>query len=189
MLYKNNLEQSTKQEIKLPKSDEDIEAWASKYPDVAAIVETIAIKKAKEQASGLEARVKEIDEMRDKANRDKAEIELMAAHPDFADIRDSDEFHEWAEEQPKWIQDALYENDDDARAASRAVDLYKADKGIKTKKSSSSKDAAKAISKTNTRSEPSGEQVRFNKRIRCAKNVCTAIREKCRSNYGSYTHR
>ena len=82
----------------------------------------------------------------------------MAAHPDFADIRDSDEFHEWAEEQPKWIQDALYENDDDARAASRAVDLYKADKGIKTKKSSSSKDAAKAISKTNTRSEPSGEQ-------------------------------
>ena len=154
----SQLEKSTKQEIKLPKSDEDIEAWASKYPDVAAIVETIAIKKAKEQASGLEARVKEIDEMRNKANRDKAEIELMAAHPDFAEIRDSDEFHEWAEEQPKWIQDALYENDDDARAASRAVDLYKADKGIKTKKSSSSKDAAKAISKTNTRSEPSGEQ-------------------------------
>ena len=49
--------------------------------------------------------------MREKANRDKAEVELMTAHPDFADIRDSDEFHEWAEEQPKWIQDALYEND------------------------------------------------------------------------------
>ena len=153
----SQLEQSTKQEIKLPKSDEDIDAWASQYPDVAAIVETIAIKKAKEQSSSLEARVKEIDEMREKANRDKAEVELMTAHPDFADIRDSDEFHEWAEEQPKSIQDALYENDNDARAASRAIDLYKADKGIKTKKSSSGKDAAKAVSKTNTRSEPSGE--------------------------------
>jgi len=153
----SQLEQSTKQEIKLPKSDEDIEAWAKDYPDVAAIVETIAIKKAKEQSSGLEARVKEIDEMREKANRDRAEVELMTAHPDFADIRDSDEFHEWAEEQPKSIQDALYENDSDARAASRAIDLYKADKGIKTKKSSSGKDAAKAVSKTNTRSEPSGE--------------------------------
>ena len=153
----SQLEQSTKQEIKLPKSDEDIEAWAKDYPDVAAIVETIAIKKAKEQSSGLEARVKEIDEMREKANRDRAEVELMTAHPDFADIRDSDEFHEWAEEQPKSIQDALYENDNDARAASRAIDLYKADKGIKTKKSSSRKDAAKAVSKTNTRSEPSGE--------------------------------
>ena len=153
----SQLEQSTKQEIKLPKSDEDIEAWAKDYPDVAAIVETIAIKKAKEQSSGLEARVKEIDEMREKANRDRAEVELMTAHPDFADIRDSDEFHEWAEEQPKSIQDALYENDSDARAASRAIDLYKADKGIKTKKSSSGKDAAKAVSKTNTRSEPAGE--------------------------------
>jgi hypothetical protein len=154
----SQLEQSTKQEIKLPKSDEDIDAWASQYPDVAAIVETIAIKKAKEQSSGLEARVKEIDEMREKANRDRAEVELLTVHPDFADIRDSDEFHEWAEEQPKSIQDALYENDNDARAASRAIDLYKADKGIKTKKSSSGKDAAKAVSKTNTRSEPSGEE-------------------------------
>ena len=152
------LEQSTKQEIKLPKSDEDIEAWASQYPDVAAIVETIAIKKAKEQASGLEARVKEINELTAKTNREKAEVELMTAHPDFAEIRESDEFHEWAEEQPKWIQDALYENDNDARAAARAVDLYKADKGIKAKKSSKSKDAAKVVDKTNTRSEPSGEQ-------------------------------
>ena len=155
----SQLEKSTKQEIKLPKSDEDIDAWASQYPDVAAIVETIAIKKAKEQSSGLEARVKEIDDMRDKANRDKAEIELMTSHPDFGSIRDSDEFHEWAEEQPKWIQDALYENDDDARSASRAIDLYKADKGIKTKKTgTSNRDAAKAVSKTNTRSEPSSEE-------------------------------
>ena len=155
----SQLEKSTKQEIKLPKSDEDIDAWASQYPDVAAIVETIAIKKAKEQSSGLEARVKEIDDMRDKANRDKAEVELMTSHPDFGSIRDSDEFHEWAEEQPKWIQDALYENDDDARSASRAIDLYKADKGIKTKKTgTSNRDAAKAVSKTNTRSEPSSEE-------------------------------
>jgi hypothetical protein len=155
----SQLEKSTKQEIKLPKSDEDIDAWASQCPDVAAIVETIAIKKAKEQSSGLEARVKEIDDMRDKANRDKAEVELMTAHPDFGSIRDDDQFHEWAEEQPKWIQDALYENDDDARSASRAIDLYKADKGIKTKKTgTSNRDAAKAVSKTNTRSEPSSEE-------------------------------
>jgi len=155
----SQLEKSTKQEIKLPKSDEDIDSWARQYPDVAAIVETIAIKKAKEQSSGLEARVKEIDDMRDKANRDKAEVELMTAHPDFGSIRDDDQFHEWAEEQPKWIQDALYENDNDARSASRAIDLYKADKGIKNKKTgTSNRDAAKAVSKTNTRSEPSGEE-------------------------------
>ena len=154
----SQLKQSTAQEMQLPKSDEDIDAWAKQYPDVAAIVETIAIKKAREQQAGLEDRVKEIDAMRDSASRDRAEVELLKVHPDFGEIRDSDEFHEWAEEQPKWIQDALYENDDDSRSASRAIDLYKADKGIKIKRSNTSRDAAKAVSKTNTRSEPSGEE-------------------------------
>ena len=45
---KEQLDSATKKQIKLPKSDEDIEAWAKEYPDVAGIVETIAIKKSKE---------------------------------------------------------------------------------------------------------------------------------------------
>ena len=148
------LKQSTAQEMQLPKSDEDIDAWAKEYPDVAAIVETIAIKKAREQQAGLEDRVKEIDEMRESATRDRAEVELLKIHPDFNEIRDSDEFHEWAEEQPKWVQAALYENDNDARAASRAIDLYKSDMNIKTKKPSDNKDAAKSVNTRNSRSQP-----------------------------------
>jgi len=148
------LKEVTQKEIRLPKSDEDIEAWTQKHPDVAAIVETIAIKKAKEQAAGLEDKVKEIDEMRVIASREKAEAELMQIHPDFVDIRNSDDFHEWADEQPKWVQDALYENDTDSRSAARAIDLYKSDRNIKTKKVNSSKDAAKSVSSRTTRSEP-----------------------------------
>ena len=151
------LTESTKSEIKLPKSDEDIEAWAKQYPDVAGIVETIAIKKAREQAEGLEARVKEIDEMKATATREKAEVELLKLHPDFGAIRDSDDFHEWAEEQPKWVQEALYENDADARSAARAIDLYKADKNIKPKKSASSKDAARSVGTRNERSKPQSD--------------------------------
>ena len=150
----SQLKQSTAQEIKLPKSDEDIDAWASQYPDVAAIVETIAIKKAREQQEGLQERIKEIDTLRESASREKAEVELLKAHPDFGEIRDSDEFHEWAEEQPKWVQEALYENDNDARSAARAIDLYKADMNIKTKKPSGNKDAAKSVNTRNTRSQP-----------------------------------
>ena len=149
------LDQATRKEISLPKSDEDIEAWATKYPDVAAIVETIAIKKAREQSQGLEERVKEIDEMKASAAREKAEVQLLQSHPDFDTIRDSDEFHEWVEEQPKWVQDALYENDSDARSASRAIDLYKADMGIKTKKTSSNRDAARSVGNRSGRSAPS----------------------------------
>ena len=149
----SQLSDATKKEIKLPKSDEDIEAWTQKYPDVAAIVETIAIKKAKEQAAELEDRVKLVDEMRITASREKAEAELMRIHPDFDEIRDSDDFHNWAEEQPKWVQDALYENDADARSAARAIDLYKADKGIQTKKKDG-KDAARSVGTRTSRSRP-----------------------------------
>jgi uncharacterized protein YifE (UPF0438 family) len=148
------LKDVTRKEIKLPKSDQDIEAWAAQYPDVAAIVETIAIKKAREQSAGLEDRVKEIDELRATASREKAEVELMKAHPDFGEIRESDDFHEWAEEQPKWVQDALYENDSDARSAARAIDLYKADRNIKPKKSANEKDAARSVGSRNSRSQP-----------------------------------
>jgi len=151
---RNQLDSATKKEMKLPKSDEDIEQWAKDYPDVAAIVETIAMKKAKEQSTALEERLKAIDEMQNSATKEKAEAALMQMHPDFDEIRDSDEFHEWAEDQPKWVQDALYENDNDARSAARAIDLYKADMGIGKKKPKSDKDAAKSVATKNSRSKP-----------------------------------
>jgi len=151
---KKQLEASTKSEIKLPKSDEDIETWANEYPDVAAIVETIAIKKAKEQNEMLEGRMKEYEDLRVEASKEKAEAELLRLHPDFGEIRDSDEFHEWADQQPKWVQDALYENSSDARSAARAIDLYKVDKDIKPKKKSNEKDAAKAVDTRSEKSKP-----------------------------------
>jgi len=152
---KSQLESAAKKEMKLPKSDEDIEKWAKEYPDVAAIVETIATKKAREQSTALEERLKAIDELQNSATKEKAEAALMQMHPDFDDIRDSDDFHQWAEEQPKWVQDALYENDNDARSAARAIDLYKADRGIgKETKSKSNKGAAEAVSAKNKRSKP-----------------------------------
>ena len=155
---KKQLDSASRKEMKLPKSDEDLDAWAKNYPDVAAIVETIAIKKAKEQSSALEERMKVIDDMQSSAKKEKAEAELMRLHPDFGEIRDSDEFHEWAEEQPKWVQDALYDNDNDAKSAARAIDLYKADKGISAKKASNGKDAAKSVETRNTRSKPQEDE-------------------------------
>ena len=156
---KSQLSSATKKEMKLPKSDEDLESWAKNYPDVAAIVETIAMKKAKEQADNLEERMKAIDEMQYDAKKEKAEAELMRLHPDFDEIRDSDDFHEWAEEQPKWVQDALYENDNDARSAARAIDLYKGDRGIgKKSKGKNDKGAAEAVAPKNKASKPQGDE-------------------------------
>jgi len=157
----NALEQqlasASKKEMKLPKTQDEINAWANQYPDVYKLVKTIAIQQAKEQTTSLEERMNKITEMEREAAKEKAEAELMRLHPDFDQIREDDEFHEWVEQQPKWIQDALYENDSDARSAARAIDLYKADVGIKTKKNSSDKDAASAVGTRKVRSAPNGD--------------------------------
>ena len=147
------LTEAARKEMKLPKSEEEIEAWTKEYPDVAGIVETIATKKAQEQSVALEERIKAIDALQISASKEKAEVELLKLHPDFSDIRESDSFHEWAEQQPKWVQDALYDNETDARSAARAIDLYKADMKMSAPKSKD-KDAAKSVSVKNARSKP-----------------------------------
>lgn len=154
---RSQLQSSTEKQIKLPKSEEELSEWARAYPDVAKIVETIAIKKAKEQTQALDERFKQLDEREHQTSKDKAEAELMRLHPDFDNIRDDDAFHTWVDEQPKWVQDALYDNENDARAAARAIDLYKADKGIKAKRTSPDKSAAESVNTRGSRSAPTGE--------------------------------
>jgi hypothetical protein len=131
-----------------PKSADDIKEWATKNPDAAAIVEAIAEKKASEKFAKADERLREIDEARYEVERSKAEDNIRKTHSDFDDLRDSDSFHDWVGEQPKWVQDALYENADDAASVVRVIDLYKADNGLTpTAKKAKTKDAAKAVSK------------------------------------------
>lgn len=151
---------AVKKELVLPKSQEEIEAWAKKYPDVAAIVEAIADKKAQERSSDIDRRLSEIEELRIQAKRDKAEAELMGLHPDFAEIRRSDAFHDWAEKQPKWVQDALYENVDDARSVARVIDLYKSDTGVTTRKTTSSDKAAASSVNARARNTPETDETK-----------------------------
>lgn len=150
------LSSATKEGIKLPKSDEEISEWSQRYPDVAKIVETIATKKAQELDSSIEKRLQHIAEREIESTRQRAEVELLQLHPDFDEIRNSEDFHLWVQEQPAWIQKALYENENDAKSAARAIDLYKIDSDIVTKKAkkSNNKDAAKSVSSKNSITKP-----------------------------------
>ena len=129
-----------------PKSDEDVEDWINKHPDVAAIVQSMAAKEAEKRFSGAEQRLQELDEERYEIQRQRAENAILKVHSDFNEIKTSDEFHTWAEEQPKWVQDAVYENADDPKSVIRVLDLYKVDMGLtKTAKKQSVRDAASSV--------------------------------------------
>lgn len=164
------LEAATKNELVLPKSEDEVDAWAKQYPDVAGIVEAIAEKKANERATELDSRLKEIEELRASAKREKAEAELAALHPDFEDIRADDAFHDWASSQPKVVQDALYENAEDAKSVARVIDLYKSDKGITAKKTSApDKGAASSVKSKRTATPDPDDSSRYLRESQVAK--------------------
>lgn len=151
------VEALTKKQVKLPKSDEELDAWAKKYPEVAKIVETIATKKAMEARGEVDQRLKRVEELENKIAREKAEKELSRLHPDFDELRQDREFHEWVSQQPKWIQSALYENDTDFLGAAKAIDLYKAETG--RKKRNKDTDAARSVPARSRREDISDGKV------------------------------
>ena len=88
--------------------------------------------------------------------RDRAEVELAKKHPDFKEIRESSDFHDWASVQDSTVQSWLYDNTDNPKSAARAIDLYKYDRGLSNKKVTydAKKEAAKAVSKTKVSETP-----------------------------------
>ena len=132
-----------------PTTEEELEAWKEKYPDVANIVSTLAKKEAQAMYNAADERLSRLDEIAEQADRAKAEAEIRAIHSDFDELKDSDEFHDWVDVQPKWVKDALYVNSDDPASVARVIDLYKADNNIvnKGKKASAKKAAAAIVTK------------------------------------------
>jgi hypothetical protein len=151
-------------DYKAPKSPEELEEFKNNYPDVYEVVETVAHMQSETKAKVLEERLSKLQERENQLVRQDAEKTLMERHPDFEDIRNSEDFHEWAKEQHSSIQAWVYENNDDASLASRALDLFKKDLGIESTAKSSSKkpnrrSAADMVSTKTTSVEPNQQKV------------------------------
>ena len=94
-----------------------------------------------------------------------AEQELLSIHPDFSELRASEDFQNWLTDQPPSISDGLYKNNTDSRWASRVVDLYKADQTRVGK----SKPSAQSVTRTRRTDTPSRKEDRMWTRDEIAK--------------------
>ena len=166
--FKSREEELLKQaipEYKAPKTKEELEEFKKQYPDVFEVVETVAHLQSESKAKVLEERLSQLQEREAQMRQEQAEKRLRERHPDFDDVRNSDDFHTWAKEQPDSIQQWIYDNANDADLASRAIDLFKKDIGMdvpakKTKSSSKQKKSAADMVSTKTTSvEPNQEKV------------------------------
>jgi len=159
------LTQVKQPEYRAPKSPEELEKFKTDYPDVYEVVETVAHMQSESKAKVLEERLSKLQERENDLVRQDAEKRLMDRHPDFEDIRNSDDFHGWAKEQHSSIQAWIYDNNDDADLASRALDLFKKDIGIDVPKNKPSskkptrQSAADMVSTKTTSVTPTSEKI------------------------------
>jgi hypothetical protein len=112
----------------IPKTPEELEAWAKEYPDVAGVISTVAEKKAREIYSGLAGKLEEVERTKEEVLKDKAYLELKKLHPDIDDIHADQNFHRWAQEQEPEIQDWLFEGYN-WKLAAKAIQMYKDETG------------------------------------------------------------
>ena len=130
----------------LPKTVVELTEFKPKYPDVYAVVETISSLQAENKLASLKQEVETLKGREKQLEVQSAYKELLNAHPDFVELRASEKFLAWLDEQPASIGDGIYKNNTDAKWASRVIDLYKSDTGTKTRKQfNRSDDSAAAV--------------------------------------------
>ena len=113
-----------------PKSEEELNAFKKDYPDIYGVVETVSHLQSQTEMKGLQEEVSSLKKANTALSQREAQLELSKLHPDFNEIKESDDFHNWADSQPMEIKSWIYENNSNGRLAARAVDLYKKDRGL-----------------------------------------------------------
>ena len=165
-------------EYRAPKSAEELEKFKTEYPDVYEVVESVAHMQSENQVAELQTRLDAMQGRETEILKREAEKDLREKHPDFDEIRNSDEFQEWANVQPEAIKDWIFNNSSDATLASRALDLFKKDIGLEVQQgkqpksnSKQTKQSAADMISTKTTSVESNQQRVWSEREIAAMSV------------------
>lgn len=132
---------SESQKPQMPATEEEFEAWIAKFPDAARMFEMLIVKKSPGVPEEIVRKIETLEEDRHALVVERAVTDLLKVHPDFFEIRETDEFKEWFLEKKesrsridREIYAAVFEQDTDGFEAARAITEYKNSKGLSKKK-------------------------------------------------------
>lgn len=125
---KQKIAEDARKQYAPPKTREEVQDWATQFPEVYGMVRTVAYEEVQEELNNLKQMVAElkgnISEKDQKMAQREAYNQLLKLHPDWTEIKAQASFKEWLAKQSKLIQDALI-NSWDPEAAAAVIDLYK----------------------------------------------------------------
>jgi len=147
---KDKLKDSAKTDVKLPKTEAEIEEFKKSNEEAWGYIESIVQLKLLENNKQLEEQFTELKQSQEALAKQKAAAEFNKYHPDIdLDALPSDpKFIKWFQDQTPDIQELIQKSNNPVTFA-RLITIYKQDVGIVTKDKKADKlDATKTIKVT-----------------------------------------
>lgn len=149
---KQSLEKQGKNVEEVPKTEQELLEFANAYPDFKRVMDVAIDKQVKEALASMEGRLKKVDDIEAKSKLNTALGKLKKAHPDWDELNNSHQFHDWLDDMARdpdtrhyWS--ALKDNPKLlVGPAVDAINAYKREMGIETNGS---------VSKANPKDDPS----------------------------------
>ena len=120
-----DLEAKVAGNFKVPRTAEELTAFQTENPDLFATVQTIAHQMTQNATMQVHNELSVLKADKAASDDKAAVVELQRAHPDAAAIGQAPEFAQWVSTKGPKVQDAVYNNQNDAESLSMVISLFK----------------------------------------------------------------
>lgn len=115
----------------LPKTKEEVEAWAEQYKDSYDIIRTVATTELQDQLQALQSQIDSLKEVNEETSQQKAAAVLSTLVPGWEKFNDDAEFHTWLKDpKRKTFAEVVY-NGTDPYEIAEVLETYMARTGKK----------------------------------------------------------
>ena len=141
-------------ESSVPTNVDEMRKWMEDYPELASILKAMMKEEAQFVKEELGAKIDKIQEIDRQLEASKAFQAITKVHPDFGELVNSTEFHEWISRQPEEKGRAgqamldVMTNGFDSDEAIKVINIYKRELAPVGKKKDPIRSAAEAVSRS-----------------------------------------
>lgn len=128
---KVNLLEKKPTESSVPTNVEEMRQWVEDYPELASILKTMMKEETQYVKEELSVKLDELENTKRQVEANRAFQAILKVHPDFGDLVNSTEFHDWISRQPEEKGRAgqamldVMTNGFDSDEAIKVINIYK----------------------------------------------------------------
>lgn len=108
----------------LPKTAEEVAAWAEQYKESFDIIKTVAVQETQVQLRALQAQIDALQATNEQTTQEKAEAVLTTLVPTWRELNKSIDFHNWLKKDTRTAWADIVYNSTDPYAIAEILETY-----------------------------------------------------------------